>query len=194
MRGSSTGVGSLLLALALASAGCGGSTEVRGTRAGNLDAGSVIGADYPLQRGQSFMIGLDFIKNVGHQPIVVESIHPQSSSPDLRATPGRIWLVPRDAHLTLPNGWPGWPPKNPPTKPSRSDPKSWVQPHPAILSLPTHRTIPPGREAQLVYGIFLHTKPNPETRITALWITFKQGGDTYAWTLPEPVHLYRARH
>src|SRR4029077_18705572 len=121
----SIGAGFLLLALTVASAGCGGSAEVRGTRAGNLDAGSITGASFPLRRGQSYMIGLDFIKNVGHDPILVESIHPQSNSPNLRSTPGRIWLVPRHAHLTLPNGWPGWPPKNPPTKPTRSDPKSW---------------------------------------------------------------------
>jgi hypothetical protein len=189
MRASSTAAGFVLFALALASGGCGGSAEVRGTRAGNLDAGSVIGGDYPLQRGQSFMIGLGFIRNVGHQPILVESIHPQSSSPDLRATRGRIWLVPRNAHLSLPNAWPSWPPKNPPTKPDKSEPKSWVQPHPPILSLPTRRTIPPGRQAQLVYGIFLHSGPTARTRITALRITFRQGGDTYVWTLPEPVHL-----
>lgn len=177
------------LALVLASSSCGGSGGVRGTRAGNLDAGSIIGAGYRLRRGQSYMVGLDFIRNVGHQPILVESIHPQSTSPDLRTTVGHIWIVPRNAHLLLPMGWPGWPPKNPPTRPSKSDPKSWVQPHPDLLSLPTSRVIPPGREAQLVYGIFLHAKPTAKTRITALLITFKQGGDTYVWTLPEPVHL-----
>jgi hypothetical protein len=147
-----------------------------------------MGAGVPLKRGQSYMIGLDFVKNVGHQPVLVEAIRPQSNSPGLRATPGRIWIVPHHAHLMLPMAWPGWPPKNPPTKPSKSDPTSWVQPHPDLLSLPTSREIPPGREAQLVYGIFLHSKPIAKTRITALRITFKQGSDTYVWTLPEQVH------
>jgi hypothetical protein len=162
---------------------------VHGTRAGNLVAGSIIGGDYALKRGQSFMIGLDFITNVGSHQILVQSVEPQSTSSNLRPTAGRIWIVPRHAHLTLPNSWPGWPPKHPPTKPAKSDPKSWLQPHPNVLTLPTSRTIPPGRQAQLVYGISLDAAPSAGTSITALRIHFKQDGHSYVWTLPEPVHL-----
>jgi hypothetical protein len=189
MKRFATGAVFVSLALVLASSGCGGSARLHGTRAGNLDAGSIVEGDYPLKRGQSLTIGLGFVRNVGHEPILVESIDPQSMSPSLRATRGHIWLVPPNAHLSLPNAWPGWPPKNPPTKPGRSEPKSWVQPHPDYLSLPTRRAIPPGREAQLVYGIFLHSNPTAKTRVTALRITFKQGGHIYLWTLPESVHL-----
>lgn len=162
---------------------------MHGTRAGNLDAGSVIGGAYPLMRGQRFMIGLDYVKNVGREPIRIESVRPQSSSPNLKATAGRVWILPRRWHLSLPSAWPGWPPNHPPTKPGKGVPQSWIQPHPDYLSIPTSRTIPPGRQAQLVYGIFLRSRPSAATRITALRITFKQGGTTYVWILPEPVHL-----
>jgi hypothetical protein len=140
------------------------------------------------------MIGLDFDKNVGHDPILIQSIKPQSSSPSLRVTAGRIWIVPRNAHLMLPNGWPGWPPRDLPTKPGKGLPQSWTQPHPNVLSLPTSRTIPPGRQAQLIYGTFLHTEPGPKTSITGLLITFKQAGYKYVWTLPEPVHFVQTTH
>jgi hypothetical protein len=174
----------------------GGAEHVDGVRAGGLDAGNVVGAGIPIVSGESYMIGLVHVRNVGATPALVDSVRPESSSPNLRVTRGRIFIEPRDggaiaksgpvkgAHIApFPDAWPGWPPWHLPTKP--------VQPRPAILSLPTRRVIPPGRTAQLFYGVFLHAKPTARTRIVALRIRFTQGGGTYIWTLPEPVHIQR---
>ncbi len=175
------------LVLLLVGCGRGGPVHDTGTSAGHLDAGSVVGASFGLDKGESYTVGLVVLENRGTTPAVVESIRPLSTSPSLRATPGHLWLVPRNNHLSLPNGWPGWPPRNPPTKRAKWMPKSWVQPHPNLPRLPERLAIPPGREAQIVYGIFLHANPSPKIGITSLRITFRQGGTTYVWTLPEPV-------
>jgi hypothetical protein len=180
-------MGGVLLVLRLGYLG-GGVVQTSGTRAGDLDAGSVVGAEIPLRPDASEMIGLASVENVGHGPVLVESVEPQSTSPKLRATRGRIWLYPRNSHLSLPDSWDGWPPRHPPTRPPKSEP-GWVQPHPDILALPTSREIPAGRDAQLVFGIFLHGDPSPRLRITGLRITFKDGDRTFVWTYPEPVSV-----
>ena len=74
MKPLSTSASLALFALVLALPGCGGTQRLHGTRAGNLDAGSIVGARFPLRRGESYMIALDYIKNVGTTPILVESI------------------------------------------------------------------------------------------------------------------------
>lgn len=180
-----------LLVFFLLGASKGGAEQVHGVRAGNLDAGSIVSARYPLRRGESLTVGFVYLRNVGRSPILVESIQPQSTAASLRATPGRIWIIPRDAHLSLPISTPGWPPKHLPTKPPPSAPKSWVQPHPDVLSLPTSRMLFPGRQAQLLYGILLHANPSTSTRISALRIKFEEAGRSYVWTLPDSVALHK---
>ena len=161
--------------------------RVTGTRAGGLDAGSVIGAGVPIRRGGSYMIALSGPKNVGHSPILIESVTPQTTSPLLRATIGHIYVLPKPLpHLiALPGAWPGWPP--------RRLPKSSMSAR-SVVSLPTSRTIYPGREAEFVYGIFLRGGRSSKLRITSLRITFKERDRTYVWTPPQPVSLVRPRH
>jgi len=177
-----------LLLFFLLGASTGGAKQVYGIRAGDLDAGSRISVNAPLRRGDSYMMGEISLKNVGNEPVLVESVEPQSTSSVLRATPAHIWIEPVNGHLNLPIGWPGWPPRSPPTEPPKWAP-NWVQPHPNVLALPTSQTIYPGREAQLVYGLFLSAAPTQKLRITALRITFKQAGRTFLWTLPAPVSV-----
>lgn len=187
----------LLLFFLLGSAG--GVERVWGTRAGDLDARFSNGAGVPLRRGGSYMLALEEVNNVGNAPIPIESVEPQSTSPNLRATKGRIWIMPRTlpplchgtSILGLPSGWPGWPPKNLPGKPPGFCPKSYVAPPSSFLSLPTSQTIYPGRRVALIYGISLHADPSPKFRITSLRITFKQGDRTIVWTLPEPVNVFK---
>jgi len=172
----------------------GGGTEyVFGMRAGNLDGGNESGAQIPLRRGGSEMIGLDFVENVGKSPILIESVEPQSNSPQLQVTRGRIWRLQPAAHISLPMWWHGWPPKGVPVSPPKTKP-GFVQPHPDYLSLPATGTIPPGAKAQLVYGIFLHADPSPKIRVTALRIKFVQSGRAFIWTVPEEVRVDYHHH
>jgi len=186
----SPAAGVVLLALVLATAGSGGTAHVTGTQAGDLDAGSIITVAFALGRGQSFTLGENTLENVGEHPILVESVQPVSTSPALRTTQARLFLLPRLGHhagvMGLPGDAPGWPARYVPKKM-----KGWLEPHPPILSLPTRRFIPPGRSVQVMYGIHLHSQPSARTRITGLRIVFKQGGTTYVWTLPSRVHLRR---
>jgi hypothetical protein len=188
-------VGVTVLLLFLLGVFDGGTVYASGMRAGNLDGGSETGVQVPLRRGGSEMIGLEVVKNVGKSPILIESIEPQSTSPELHATRGRILRVRRRAHFEQPPlWWHGWPPKGVPFSGSKTHPNDWRVPHPDYLSLPTKGDVPPGAEAQLVYGIFLHADPSPKIRITAVRITFVQSGRTYVWTLPEEVRVdYHSR-
>jgi hypothetical protein len=180
--------GVAVLALFLLGVFRGGTEYVSGMRAGNLDGGNESGAQVRLRRGGSEMIGLGFVKNVGKSPVLIESIQPLSTSPELHVTRGRIWRIKPTAHMSLPMWWRGWPPKDVPISPPKTKP-AWRDPHPDYLSLPTRGTIPPGAEAQLVYGIVLHADPSPKIRITALRITFVQSGRTVIWTVPEEVRV-----
>jgi hypothetical protein len=178
----------LLLALGVFS---GGIERVSGTRAGNLD-GSGGGVGVPMRRGGSEMIGDSEVKNVGNSPILIESIEPLSTSPELHVTKGRIWALPAkrpNRVVALPMSWRGWPPKGH-MDPPNPEP-SWRTPTPDYLKLPTTGTISPGGEAQLVYGIFLHADPSPKLRITGVQITFKQDGRTIVWTKPDTVGVMR---
>ena len=99
-----------------------------------------------------------------------------------------MWLIPTHSHLILPLSGHGWPPNHPPTSPPGTKP-GWVQPNPDLLALPASREIPPGREVQVVYGMFLHAEPSPKLGINALLITFKQRDRTFRWTLPDSVSV-----
>ncbi len=184
------GVGAIVAGAALFFGLRSGTVYLSGTHAGDLTTGD-IGVGVSMKRGQSFTIGDDSIHNVGKQPVLVESIEPQSSSPSLRATVVRLWLAPLHGHLGLAGTAPGWPPTHPPTKPPKWAP-NWVQPHPNYASLPTSLVIPPGRNAQIEFGIFLRSDPSPQTRITGLRVTFVEGGRKFIWLLPETVDLQKA--
>lgn len=166
----------------------GGGTEyVTGTRAGNLDGGSDGGVQVPMRRGWSEMIGNTVVKNVGKTPILIESIEPLSTSPQLKATKGRMYDLKRRAGFEGPPlWWRGWPPKGVPKGKA-----PFRNPHPDYLALPTKGEIRPGHEFELVYGIFLHADPGPKLHITGLQITFKQDGQTFVWTKPDTVGLLR---
>jgi hypothetical protein len=161
-----------------------GVVRVEGTQAGDLDAGSVIEQGFSIRRGGAFTVSAIEVENTGHAPVFIESVVPQSTSPDLRATPARIWVIPREAftakvethYLNTPLGE-GWPPKRIEPKPRNVPPLAWTSPPPVLL-LPTREWVDPGREAELIYGVFLHGRPRPWLRVTALRITFKQGGQT----------------
>ena len=148
--------------------------------------------DLPLRRGGSEMIGATTVKNVGKSPILIESIEPQANSSALQVTKARIWYLGKDQKIgsrtvfLLPFASHGWPP--------RHVPDDGQTPHPNYLRLPTARTIPPGCEAQLVYGFLLRADPSPKLQITALRITFKQDGRTIVWTLPETIRVYPPGH
>ena len=181
-------VGATVVVLFLLGVFGGGTAYVYGMRAGNLDGGYESGEQISLRRGGSEMIGLGFVKNVGKSPILIESIEPQSNSPKLGVTRGRIWRLPPTSHESLPMAWKGWPPRDVPKSPPGTKP-GWVQPRPDYLSLPKKGEIPPGSEAQLVYGIFLHADPSPKIRITALRIDVRAVRPHFVWTVPEEVRV-----
>jgi hypothetical protein len=167
-----------------------GPEQIAGSRAGNLYGGNEFGVDVPLRRGESEMIALTEVKNVGNSPIRIESVKPQSTSSELRATDGRIWFKHlRKNEEGLPAYWPGWPPKNLPIK----DGAWWIA-HPDYLALPTTATIQPGETARLPYGISLRTDPSPDLKVTSVRVTFQQDGRTIVWTIPETVGVYPPGH
>jgi hypothetical protein len=165
-------------ALLLAAAGCAGADHTTGTKAGGLDAGSVVGAKFKLKRGHSFMVGLITFANHGASDATIDEAVPVTSYPRLEATRARFWIIPRDEHLLLPNGWQGWPPKNFPGAAT----------HPAIESLPEHGvTLPPGRTLQLLFGVKTSAQPGQTQTITDVRVKFHRAGKHYVWTIPEPV-------
>ena len=175
----------------------GGTVYVTGTRAGDLDAGNEVGQGRPLRRGGVVTVAATEVKNVGHTPILVESVVPQSTSPELRTTRARVWVIPtRYFTAKVPTHYlgfeemaDGWPPNHPAKRPRSISPEAWVAP-PPILSLPKRQMIEPGREVDFFYGLFLRADPSPHLRITALRITFRQGAQTFVWTLPNTVEFH----
>lgn len=180
-------VGVVVLLLFLLGAFGGGIDYVTGPRAGNLDGGSDGGVTAPMRRGESEMMGDTVVKNVGTTPILIESIEPLSTSPQLKVTRGRMYRVRRRAGFEQPPlWWRGWPPKGVPKGKA-----PFKNPHPDYLALPTEGEIPPGDEFQLVYGVFLHADPSPKLRVTGLRITFKQDGHTIVWIKPDTFGVMR---
>jgi hypothetical protein len=151
-----------------------GVKKVNGLRAGGLDAGAKNGLSFGLHRGKFMEVGCVGVTNTANAPAVIESAIPITSSNKIEVTRAKVWVLPPKTKNLLPYLDVGWPPKD----------------VTLIRKLPSKDVVvPPGKQAQLVFGVRSLAPVGTTVRITGLRVLFKQGGQRYDWTLPLSVEM-----
>lgn len=140
---------------------------VHGQEAGPLGGGDVLILEFRLLPvGKPFEEGHLILTNRSKHDVQVESVQPVRLAPTLRLVALQAWLIPKNAHLSLPGGSHDWPLKDPRARsavPARN------------FAIPAHRW------TQIVFAL----KPTRAGthRMEGARIVFKAAGRRYDWTL-----------
>jgi len=140
---------------------------VHGQEAGPLEAGDVLRLEFDkLSVGKTFEEGNLIVTNASKRSVRVDTIRPYRLAPTLRLVALQAWLIPKNAHTSLPGGSREWPLKDPRARcavPARN------------VTIPSHRWL------QIVFAL-QPTRPGVH-RLEGARIRFQFGGRRYDWTL-----------
>jgi len=174
------------IAFALIAGGCQGETRAGGKRpdpvvhriaglaAGGLDEGSLLSGRVTVKRGKPFMIALVTARNHSPSSATITRVTAITRPRNLRTSPVRIYLAPRDGKTFLPLTSAEWPPPE----------------APFIKRLPEPPVVVPSqRDVQFPLAARSTAPVGTTVSLVALRIEFLHNGQRYIWTAPSPLQM-----